>query len=136
MYSYSAILAQGVGGWLLDFTRLMLISTQVEAVIEVGVELGNKENWNSSQKELENMCVLFLWRISLLSNCFSGTMVKHWRDSLIVLLLVTFCPNLASYKTCCLSSKSKKFQMLSSKKKISSIFCSRVSPFYTFHWWY
>ena len=30
-----------VGGWwVLDFTRLMLISTQVEVVAEVGVELG------------------------------------------------------------------------------------------------
>ena len=29
-----------VGGWLLDFTRLMLISTQVEVVVEVGVEVG------------------------------------------------------------------------------------------------
>ena len=28
------------GGWVLDFTRLMLISTQVEVVVEVGVELG------------------------------------------------------------------------------------------------
>ena len=27
---------------MLDFTRLMLISTQVEVVVEVGVELGNK----------------------------------------------------------------------------------------------
>ena len=26
---------------MLDFTRLMLISTQVEVVVEVGVELGN-----------------------------------------------------------------------------------------------
>ena len=29
------------GWWVLDFTRLMLISTQVEVVVEVGVELGN-----------------------------------------------------------------------------------------------
>ena len=36
-----------VGGWVLDFTRLMLISTQVEVVVEVGVELGNMEHlWN------------------------------------------------------------------------------------------
>ena len=28
-----------LGGWVLDFTRLMLISTQVEVVFEVGVEL-------------------------------------------------------------------------------------------------
>ena len=34
MYSQSSILAR-VGGWVLEFTRLMLISTQVE----VGVEL-------------------------------------------------------------------------------------------------
>ena len=31
-----------VGGWVLDFTRLMLISTQVEVVVEVGVELGKR----------------------------------------------------------------------------------------------
>ena len=30
-------------GWVLDFTRLLLISTQVEAVVEVGVELGKKD---------------------------------------------------------------------------------------------
>ena len=30
------------GWWVLDFTRLMLISTQVEVVVEVGVELGKK----------------------------------------------------------------------------------------------
>ena len=29
----------GVGGWVLDFRRLMLISTQVEVVVEVGVEI-------------------------------------------------------------------------------------------------
>ena len=29
------------GGWVLDLTRLMLISTQVEVVVEDGVELGN-----------------------------------------------------------------------------------------------
>ena len=29
---------------MLDFTRLMLISTQVEVVVEVGVELGKKNN--------------------------------------------------------------------------------------------
>ena len=28
------------GWWVLDFTRLMLISTQVEVVVEVGVDLG------------------------------------------------------------------------------------------------
>ena len=28
------------GGWVLDFTRLMLISTKVEVVVEDGVELG------------------------------------------------------------------------------------------------
>ena len=34
-----------MGGWLvLDFTRLMLISTQVEVVVEVGVELGKNHN--------------------------------------------------------------------------------------------
>ena len=30
-----------VGGWVLDFTRFMLISTQVEVVVDVEVELGN-----------------------------------------------------------------------------------------------
>ena len=30
-----------VGGLVLDFTKLMLISAQVEVVVEVGVELGN-----------------------------------------------------------------------------------------------
>ena len=30
----------GGGWWVLDFIRLMLISTQVEVVVEVGVELG------------------------------------------------------------------------------------------------
>ena len=29
-----------MGGRVLDFTRLMLISTKVEVVVEVGVELG------------------------------------------------------------------------------------------------
>ena len=33
-----------VGGWVLDYMRLMLISTQVEVVVEVGVEHGNKYN--------------------------------------------------------------------------------------------
>ena len=32
-----------VGGWALDFTKLILISTQVEVVVEVVVELGNTE---------------------------------------------------------------------------------------------
>ena len=46
MFELSSLLARVVGGWLgggwvLDFTRLMLISTQVEVVVEVGVELGN-----------------------------------------------------------------------------------------------
>ena len=38
-FKLSSLLAR-VGGWLLDFTRSMLISTQVEVVVEVGVELG------------------------------------------------------------------------------------------------
>ena len=33
-----------MGGWVLDCTRLMLISTQVEVVVEVGVELGKIMN--------------------------------------------------------------------------------------------
>ena len=36
------MLAQMLGGSVLDFTRLMLISTQVEVVDEVGVDLGNE----------------------------------------------------------------------------------------------
>ena len=32
------------GGWVLDFTRLMLISTQVEVVVEAVVELGNVDS--------------------------------------------------------------------------------------------
>ena len=45
-FKLSSLLARVVGGvWVggggvLDFTRLMLISTQVEVVVEVGVELG------------------------------------------------------------------------------------------------
>ena len=30
------------GWWVLDFTRLVLISTHVEVVVKVEVELGNK----------------------------------------------------------------------------------------------
>ena len=42
---YSSLLARVVGGgWVLEFTRLMLISTQVDVVVEVGVELGNTSN--------------------------------------------------------------------------------------------
>ena len=38
---------------VLDFKRLMLISTQVEVVVEVGVELGNKtKNKNPSPKSI------------------------------------------------------------------------------------
>ena len=33
-------------GWVLDFTKLMQISTQVEVGVEVGVELGNNYNYN------------------------------------------------------------------------------------------
>ena len=40
MFLLSSLLARVGGGWVLDFTRLMLISTQVEVVVEVGVELG------------------------------------------------------------------------------------------------
>ena len=31
-----------LGGWVVDKTKLMLKSTQVEDVVELGVELGNK----------------------------------------------------------------------------------------------
>ena len=34
---------------MLDFTRLMLISTQVEVVVEVGVELGKSESQNGQK---------------------------------------------------------------------------------------
>jgi len=40
------------GGWVLDFTRLMLISTQVEVVVEVGVELGNTMTTTERQELL------------------------------------------------------------------------------------
>ena len=39
-FKLSSLLARVGGGWVLDFTRLMLISTQVEVVVEVGVKLG------------------------------------------------------------------------------------------------
>ena len=42
-----------VGGWVLEFTRLMLMSTQVEVVVEVGVELGNKLYlWDLQQDQI------------------------------------------------------------------------------------
>ena len=54
-----------VGGWVLDFTRLMLISTQVEVVVEVGVELGNyclilqydDYNWDWSLQHVSLNCM-------------------------------------------------------------------------------
>ena len=46
-----------VGGWVLDFTRLMLISTQVKVVVEVGVELGNI--WIISEQCLNNIEEIF-----------------------------------------------------------------------------
>ena len=46
-----------VGGWVLDFTRLMLISTQVEVGVEVGVELGNRNGGVSNDKKF----VLPVW---------------------------------------------------------------------------
>ena len=50
---YSSLLAWVLGGgWVLDFTRLMLISTQVEVVVEVGVELGN------SKMPLKSLCLM------------------------------------------------------------------------------
>ena len=51
-----------VGGSVLDFTRLMLISTQVEVVVEVGVELGNIQpffqKW-STDASMHNLQVFF-----------------------------------------------------------------------------
>ena len=35
-----------LGGWVLDFTRLMLISTQVEVVVEVWLEKVLKINFH------------------------------------------------------------------------------------------
>ena len=35
---------------MLDFTRLMLISTQVEVVVEVGVELGKSASQIESER--------------------------------------------------------------------------------------
>ena len=44
MLLLSSLLARVVGGrWVLDFTRLMLISAQVEVIVKVGVEVGNME---------------------------------------------------------------------------------------------
>ena len=42
------------GGLVLDFTRLMLISTQVEVVVEVGVELGNYKMFSFSLSHLHS----------------------------------------------------------------------------------
>ena len=43
-----------VGGWVLDFMRLMLISTQVEVGVEVGVELGkNKKNYRNKEIKIK-----------------------------------------------------------------------------------
>ena len=43
----------GGGGWVQDFTKLMLNSTQVEDVAEVGVELGKKaKNVKNAANEL------------------------------------------------------------------------------------
>ena len=39
-----------VGGCVLDFIILMLNSTQIEDVVEVGVELGNKQMVDFLQK--------------------------------------------------------------------------------------
>ena len=38
-----------MGGGLLYFTKLMLISTQVEVLVEVGVELGKREKTKCSR---------------------------------------------------------------------------------------
>ena len=57
MYSQSSLVARVVGGgcvgwwWVLDFMRLMLISTQVEVVDEVGVELGNMTSRKEQQEK-------------------------------------------------------------------------------------
>ena len=52
---------------MLDFTRLMLISTQVEVVVEVGVELGNKEKDKS--KTTVDICDNIWWHLSLPEYC-------------------------------------------------------------------
>ena len=56
-FKLSLLLARVVGGWVLDFTRLMLISTQVKVVVEVGVELGNI--WIISEQCLNNIEEIF-----------------------------------------------------------------------------
>ena len=49
-----------VGGWVLDFTRLMLISTQVEVVVEVGVELGNYRKQRNNKMQISKPFFLLL----------------------------------------------------------------------------
>ena len=48
-----------MGGWVLDFTRLMLISTLVEVVVEVEVELGNRLNQTNLLAKSETL--QFVW---------------------------------------------------------------------------
>ena len=43
MFEFEIKLAH-VGGWAVDFTRLMLISTQIEVIVGVGIELSNNNN--------------------------------------------------------------------------------------------
>ena len=57
-FKLRSLVAWVVGGWVLDCMRLMLISTQVEVVVEVGVELGN------------SICLIFLEPRNRLLNCF------------------------------------------------------------------
>ena len=47
------------GGWVLDFTRLMRISTQVEVVVEVGVELGKNKNSGYYRVTSKTVYILF-----------------------------------------------------------------------------
>ena len=52
---------------MLDFTRLMLISTQVEVVVEVGVELGNYEmKTTSKMMEMKKNIVFSRFRVQSL----------------------------------------------------------------------
>ena len=41
-----------MGGWVLDFMRLILISTQVEVVVEVRVELGKIRSHEFFKKDV------------------------------------------------------------------------------------
>ena len=103
MYTYSSILRSWQGpnlrgqsplefttspdggwvvGWVLDFMRLMLISTQVEVVVEVGVELGNSTN----QPELSSGCLSSRFFL-LLNNGFK----RKFSEKIRIVFSSSFC---------------------------------------------